>query len=328
MVDFKKSTGSTGEMMIRDTGTYVEFWLRASSYTYNTSLPWGYKVNGVTDTSNRFNFTSSGSWQRLGRWNVTTDQTVTFYLYDSGTSGLGGPTTLSASINRTSKPEAPYAPTLTSVGGSVADVKITDRDNGGLAITARQLSYGKTSSASTTIVSSDGTTRLSGLDYGSTYYIKARVQNSKGWSPWSTVRSFKTDRTPYPPPAATILTVTQSTVSLLTTVNGNDGGSPILERQIGYGTHPSTAQLFKNGTGSAFTLTGLTPGTRYYIWVRVRNAIGWSSFSPRREVVMQVGAKVMVFGNYVNAGVYVRHNGVWKLTQPYVKIAGLWQHTR
>lgn len=74
-------------------------------------------------------------------------------------------------------------------------------------------------------------------------------------------------------------------------VNGGegDGGSPILQHQIGWGTSPNVPGNgggFGNltvGTGSGF-VTGLTPGTRYYFWSRWRNAIGFGPWSPRNEV--------------------------------------------
>lgn len=326
MVDYKKDTGSNGQMMIRDTGTYVEFWLKATSETYNYRLPWGYKINGKTDTSNLFNFTDSGDWQRLGRWSVTSDQSVTFYLYDSGTVGLGGPTTLTASINRTSVPDAPYAPRFYSITGTSVRIDFTDRDNNGSPIDARQISYSSSSSAVGVIVSSDGSTTITGLTPKKNYYAKARTHNAKGWSEWSSITSFKTPATPSAPSMVRTTAATQTTV-LVQYTPGSDGGSPIIEREFAVGKDPNTPQTFLSGTVTSTKLINLSPATRHYIWARERNAVGWGPYSPRATFVTKSSVKVVVFNTWVLGSVYVRHNGVWKQAIPMIKIAGMWKET-
>lgn len=77
-------------------------------------------------------------------------------------------------------------------------------------------------------------------------------------------------------------------------VNGGsgDGGSPILQHQIAWGTSPNVPGNgggFGNlnvSTGSGF-IAGLTPGTTYFFWNRWRNAIGWGPWSPRNDVRMK-----------------------------------------
>lgn len=330
MVDYDKSTGSTGLMRIKDTGTYVEFWLKASSYTYHYSLPWGYRVNGVTDTSNSFNFTSSGSWQRLGRWNVTTDQTVTFYLYATGTSGLGGPTTLSAAIQRSSAPDRPDVPRVDYITSGEATVFTNDNSSNGLPIDARQLSYGTTSSAYGTLVSSDGSTRLTGLAERRLYYVKTRAHNEKGWSPWSPVKSFRTIGRPLAPQKVYYENVTQTSFTVWTKSNG-DGGSPVDARQYGYSTTPTTAPTSISSNLSAtggLIYSSMSPGATYYFWARERNAEGWGPWSVRSYVILPASFKVNVDGTWKKGVVYVRHNGVWRVAKPYVKIAGMWKETR
>ena len=61
MTDYTKATGSTGTMMIRDTGTDVEFWLKAGNNTYKYQLPWQYTVNGVNSGPLQFRFVSGGA---------------------------------------------------------------------------------------------------------------------------------------------------------------------------------------------------------------------------------------------------------------------------
>lgn len=325
MVDYKKSTGSTGTMMIRDTGTYVEFWLKASSYTYNYQLPWGYTVNGNTDNSNSFRFVASGDWQRLGRWNVSTDQTVTFRLYDSGTSGLGGPTYFSRSIERSSRPDAPSAPTFSGNSGTAIFVRFDDGDNNGSPIDDRQISYGTGSGANGTVIPSDGSTSLTGLSKNTRYYVKARTHNAKGWSNWSTVRSFKTYREPSAPTAPTFSNIDQTSVKVTSTPNW-DGGTEILESEIEAVIRGGTSPWTRSGLSYHFQ--GLQSGEVYEFRARQRNLVGWSSWSDMRSARLWAGVRINVNGVWKNAVPYVNVNGVWKAATPMAKIAGLWKETR
>jgi hypothetical protein len=69
-----------------------------------------------------------------------------------------------------------------------------------------------------------------------------------------------------------------------------DGGSPVLEWQLVYGTNPYIAgyefpnHSFAWSNGST-VITGLTPASRYYFWARGRNALGWGYLSERTEII-------------------------------------------
>lgn len=69
---------------------------------------------------------------------------------------------------------------------------------------------------------------------------------------------------------------------------GGNGGSPILQWQLAWGTKPTTADFVGdlNTDGSGF-VTGLTPGATYYFWNRQRNAVGWSKLSTPTKVTMK-----------------------------------------
>lgn len=329
MTDYTKATGSSGTMMIRDTGTTVEFWLKAGSATYNYQLPWKYYVNGVTSAWKSFSFQPGGAWQKLGAWSVTTSQTVTFYLGGTGTSGLGGPTTLSVSINRTSKPPAPklylssYTDTTIAVNSDLAGT-------GGSAILQWQVGW---STSSTTPSSykdlslSNGTGTVTGLARGTTYYLWARARNALGWSAWSNRISAKTRNVPAVPsiPTATITSQTAVTASFKS--NG-DGGSAILEYQLGYGAVISGPTSTVSSTGTTFFLRDLPPGSKLYFFSRARNAYGWSGWSKASSPIqLYAGSFVDVAGVKKRAVVYVKYNGEWRAARPYVKIAGLWKTT-
>lgn len=100
-----------------------------------------------------------------------------------------------------------------------------------------------------------------------------------------TTHSVAVDRVEAPPaPTTTITGRTNTTISVDSDQTGTGGGT-IDERQAGYGTSSSSPQSYKtlalsNGTG---TLTGLNPGTTYYVWTRIHNEKGWSPWSSRKS---------------------------------------------
>mgnify|MGYP001571812300 CR=1 FL=1 len=61
-----------------------------------------------------------------------------------------------------------------------------------------------------------------------------------------------------------------------------DGGSGILEWQIGYGTSPSNTQFYVGSSGTS-TIGGLAEHTTWYFWSRGRNAVGWGPWSGRDQ---------------------------------------------
>lgn len=337
MADYTKSTGTSGTMKITDTGTKVQFWLKAGSATHNSSLPWGYTVNGTTDNSNSFNFETGGDWQMLKSWTVTTSQTVTFRLYDTGTSGLGGPTTLSAKINRATTPDAPSV-TSSAVGPTFFSYTVTDGDDNGSEITTRRFGYSSKAmfgdgvvlpsySQEPMVVVSSPTGRgtITGLVQGALYYIWAATKNDEGWSDWSARKSVQLLNVPEVPQAPKLSGITQTSLYATFEDNGN-GGATILERQIGYGLTGPTPTSTVAYSGLAM-ITGLLPGRTYYFWSRSRNSVGWSSWSAIATATLIAGAFVNVGGVWKRAVPYVNVGGVWKVARPLGRPAGVWKET-
>lgn len=333
MADYTKSIGASGTMMIRDTGTYVEFWLKAGSNTFDYDLDWGYTVNGVTDNTNEFRFESGGAYQRLGRWNVTYDQTVTFRIYDTGTSGLGSGGTLSVAINRTSAPPTPPAWAIEQIQDTRVQGDVDGFGNGGLAIDQIQVRYSLSSSASSPLYASDdnldGYFWIEGLARGTKYYFWVRTRNSKGWSGWSAVSSATTHNYPAAPTGPVITDVKQASAQVSTTPNSN-GGSAILEYEIGYGTDPNAP--VSSISGQNVLITGLAAGAVTYFWARARNVYGWGPWSVRTQATLLAG----VWVDYTPPGgpttkhravAYVNVGGVWKTAEAFTKIAGMWKGT-
>lgn len=179
--------------MIRDTGSTVEFWIDSgNSTTFDNDLPWAYVVNGSTSSWQSFRYSANAGWQRLGAWNVTTNQTVTFKLNSTGTSGFGGPTTFSVDIVRVVVPGRMTAPSLSKIGVDSIIVSWSAPSNGGGAILGYQLGYGLNSSGETTAVETKSPYTVPNLAMNTVYYFWVRARNSAGWGAWSPSSSAKT----------------------------------------------------------------------------------------------------------------------------------------
>lgn len=312
-------------MMIRDTGENISFQLNShNSTTFVRGFGWGYTVNGNTNNDRQDDYEAGDGWIVLGTWSVTTDQTVTFRLFDTGTSGLGGPTTLSVNINRSSAPSAPTIVSLTANTSSVT-IKTADGSNNGSAIDSRQIARNtKNSLTNAVITTATGTTTtITGPPPGSTYYFWARTHNDKGYSPWSASKTVTLPRVPDVPQSVVVTTPTQTSVIALFLDGASNGGSAITGREIGYGTSPTAPQISVAYTG-VMTITGLNPGTQYYFFSRVRNAVGWSAYSAVSSMKTIAGAKVNVNGVWKDAVPYVNVGGTWKLARPWGRSAGVW----
>lgn len=327
MTDYTKSTGSSGTMMIRDTGTWVEFWLKAGSTTFNHQLPWAYVINGVTSSWREFDFKSGGSWQKLSSWLVDDSQTVTFKIGDSGTSGLGGPTTFSASISRAKLPSPPSAVTLSNVTATNVYGTFTDGANGGSAIDDRQIGYGTSTTTVQHIVSSDRSTTIVGLVPGTVYYFWARTHNSVGWSGWGPRSSARTLTVPDAPTMPVLSNITPISVTAKTSPNWN-GGAAITKYQFGWGPSSTAPANTVETVSTTANISGLTPGTKYYFWARAWNSQGWSNWSAASSNVTSPGARINVNGVWKNAVPYVKVDGVWRMARPYGRVSGVWKETK
>jgi hypothetical protein len=329
MVDYTKSTGSSGTMRIRDLGYRIEFHLKAGSSTFNHSLPYGFTVNGNTDNSNSFDFVSGGDWQLIRAWNVSSTQTVTFRLGDSGTSGLGGPTTLAAVINRATAPSAPPKPTYNAVTATSVHVILVDGDANGADIDSRRIGWSLSSTGNPTgyYTITDHTQTISGLTPGARYYLKAAMHNSEGWSPWGAFTGVTMLDVAAAPGIVQISEVTQTSVRATFADPADTGGAPVLERQLGWSNsaagNPTTTATY----GGSTTVAGLTPGLTYYFRSRTRNSVGWSPWSAATSVMLIAGAYVKVGGVWKKAVPYVKVGGVWKAHRPWGRQFGYWEET-
>lgn len=328
MASVTKSTGSSGIMRIYDDGNTVSFQLLAGSGSFNHDLPWGYTVNGATNNSRQTDYTGNGSYKTLDSWVVSSNQTVTFRLFDSGTSGIGGPTTLTMAISRATAPPAPTKPQISSINNTGFTADTNSNGTGGAAIDLIQIGIGTTANSSPTIVytaNSSGTYVVTGRTPGATYRVWARYHNSEGYSPWTTYATVTTLDVPDPPSTPVLSEVTQVSVRVKFT-DGPNGGSAITDRSIGYGTDPAGPSTVVSSDGDD-VISGLTPGTTYYFWAWTTNVYGDSANSASSSAKTLAGSRIKVSGVWVWAIPYVRDGGVWKVAKPWVRQLGAWKET-
>lgn len=309
--------------MIRDTGSSVEFWLNSgNSASYNYSLPWGYQVNGASSSSEHYSYGPNAGWQRLGVWNVGSSQTVTFNLGNTGTNGMGGPTSFSATISRSAIPDPPSLAGPYNVGSSTCDLSLTNGNDNGAATTDHQVGYGTDpwNVQYYSALSGYGTwISIGGLAQGTTYYFWARSWNQDGWSGWSNRVSATTLKVPDTMSQPLLASATFSTVDVSFAPSGN-GGATILAYQVGYGVRSSDPDSTV-GASSPVTITGLTPGTVYYFFVRAQNSVGWGPWSIPNSARTVAGAYATLVVTDPTTGFGVVS---WKLAVPYVNVAGTW----
>jgi hypothetical protein len=325
MTDYTKATGSSGTMMIRDVGNgWVEFWLKAGSSTFNHQLPWAYTApTGFSGWMTK-DFVSGGAWQLLGSVFVSTSGNVTFHLGSSGTSGLGGPTDFTVFMQRATVPPAPTMNSATTQSSSVIRVIFSGNGDGGSPILEWRIGYGSDPNGAQFFTGSSGTTDIGGLASGVTYYFWAQGRNALGWGAWSGRIQATTWKLPDAPGAVVLSDATQISVKAVFTGNG-EGGTPVVQWQIAYGTDPVTPQIYVDGYN--MTISPLDPGTTYYFWSRGRNAVGWSPLSAVRSITTIAGAYLKVGTVYKTAVPYVKVAGVWTLARPWARAAGVWKES-
>lgn len=196
MTDYTKPTGTTGTLIIHDTGTTVQAIIKNTyAGTFTSGKSWSISV-GAGSASGTFSISGA---QEVVVWSgpVTSTLVVSFTMGATNSAGLGGPTTLSVTINRSSTPTSgvpgvtlPY-PAIDQITQTTMRYRFSAGSNGGAAIDGYQVGYGTASTVQHS-VSSTGTSILTGLAPGTRYNVWSRAHNKNGWGPWSAVRTATT----------------------------------------------------------------------------------------------------------------------------------------
>lgn len=148
-------------------------------------------------------------------------------------------------------------------------------------------------------------------------------QKSEGSSTWD----LPTIAVINPAPSMPEVTAVAQTTMVVKFTDG-EGGGTVDARQIRYGTDPDGVGATVIPSTGFSTLTGLTPGTTYYIWARTHSAAGYSPWSSRTTQKTIAGAFIFVDGVVKEAIPYVKDAGVWKIARPWAKSLGVWKEAQ
>jgi hypothetical protein len=216
-------------------------------------------------------------------------------------------------------PGTPAAPTVSAITQTTATVSWTAPYDGGSAIT----SYGvqvATDSAFSNVVIFQGTGALTGLTPGTTYWTRVRAGNAIGAGPYSTATSFTT--TPASAPSAptnlVIDQITNTTARATWGVPVSNGGSAITGYTVFVATDAAFANIVfqANFTTSPGAITGLVPGTTYYVVVYAYNVAGYGAQST-------VPSFLTTGGQTINLSLNVL--GTWKPGELWLNVQGTWK---
>lgn len=327
MVDYVLPINANVAMMIRDTGSWVEFWFKVGEQTWNNDQWWSWAANN-TGARQKFRLVKGGHWQHMGSVNVTYNQTVRFTVENAG---LGWATTdFYQAISRSTTPAPPTMVAAYPISATAIHAIFVGNWDGGSPVLEYQLGYGQSPAGPVYTLPSDGTTDVLGFTTGSHWYFWAQARNALGWSAWSNRVEASTWLAPRVPGSPIIMDMTQTSVTVMYVFAVTSNDPPVIERQVGYGLDPDDPTTITSDLvdGPSYNhLTGLEPGGTYYVWGRSRNLAGWSAWSARTRVDLVAGARILVGTEWKRAIPYVRDGGVWKVAEPWTRTAGNWKRT-
>lgn len=282
-------------------------------------------------------FGSGGGTKKIRSFNDNTDSPTSFEI----TASVTGIEAVNATINATlSLPIGNLAPFLNnsnytagSITSSSAVISGISGNGNGTALVDSQVEYNTSMSDSGAgYVGNTGaytTSRtITGLQPYTTYYYRARVQNSGwGWSAWGAWKSFTTASS-VPGPVASYWAITniEQTSAKITSLAVPDNNGSVVDYVL---ARVNTIQSDTGATDftgvSEINMTGLIPGTTYWVRLIPHNANGYGPWTEWRSFTTLPGVSVNVGGVWKSAQPWVNVNGIWKPAVRYVNVGGVWK---
>ena len=241
--------------------------------------------NGSTDWATAPDATSPALTTTVS--GLTNGATHYFRVRAVNIAGSGPPSSVVSVVPRT-VPSAPRTliATPTNVSGQVRVSWVAPASNGGTAVTdyAVQRSPNGTSGWVTITdgVNTATAFTVSGLANGTRYYFRVLARNAVGYSPSSNVVNAIPRTIPAAVRSLSVTPAATGQLRLAWLAPASNGGSAITDYLIQRSPNGTTGWVtITDGvsTATAFTVTGLRNGTRYYFRVYPRNAAGYGPAS-------------------------------------------------
>lgn len=129
------------------------------------------------------------------------------------------------------------------------------------------------------------------------------------------------------PPAPSMMYIDQITATSMRFDfdNNGDGGSPVTRWEYQYATNSSfTGATLKTTSSGTNTITGLTPGTRYWIRARGVNALGAGDWSSSMNATTLSGVQVSTGSAWGSGIVHVSTGSAWGAAVVNVSNGSAW----
>ena len=278
---------------------------------------------------------ASKTWSGLSRL-------TTYYHRSRVKNAYGwGPYT-SVSFTTTGQlPSAPSDYAASDVASTTAYFTLpTVTDNGGLELTSWQYKLNTVASdtgATTSAVSSEYIAPfLQDLTPGTTYFFKLLVRNSLGASAYGPWVSFTTrSDVPTPPTAVAVSAITETTATVSWAEPTDLLGSLLWGYTVRFAQNTAFSRGLLEYTSSdgslSQALTGLLPGTNYYVQVNAISANGPGSrslivsFKTLGTAPSPDDLWLRVAGAWKGGTMWMRVDSAWKKVTVWQRINGTWR---
>lgn len=174
---------------------------------------------------------------------------------------------------------------------------------------------------------SGGTFSTNALTRATTYYYTARARNAVGWGAWTTMKAFTTKPTiPGAPTIGAVTGIGPDSATLAWSAPSDNGGSAVTAYQVQLATNAAftTGVVTTSGSGLSRALTGLSPGTPYWVRVRAVNAVDASTWSAVRTFETLLPAFVRWEDAWRRATAWVKWEGAWRQARVYKRTTAGW----